>query len=681
MSVQQLISHFRECLRRLPNLQGRSDYLPLSCALLRQEGPGERLYLLHDPFARVLGNRLFHCPGTSVGYGDSYGLAFYPSASDATRDRLTSALKAVEAITGAACRLLPRLPREVVERLALPDEALTDRDNWWRVVFHLAWHFPGPFLEATRWRLFTTDGEHCSGKSCETFVQLNGTAERHDLFPGTIFSVLEDLCYCSEAAIKVIVDALEQHVQTERCEPQPVRSLSSDQRRNFDRLKSDFLAGTGLPVPQLECKLLMLDNSFETPPAREWAALEQGGCHEKMPRLSRLNALQQIAQIRGPAAEWFCRAAERAGEALPIGMFPECSILYERVHRDEAGNPLGRIGGPRPVVNRGPLERWVGFVFAILHQHEHAALQIHWQKQDWLHYGFATLDRDLFAASALAIDLARLSTAAEEASNRERASCSPFSVPSMEEQGVQWDGIMPSSPPPPENYTLGQLVQFLRQFGESYHQRAEQIRQQHPAVQRGDWVQLGASVSHARDSLQRIAGFNELRALAQSLWGEEISFVVGQRIVDTLVQRSNGSLSASDAEGLALAQAASQLSAPPGARTPQEPLADTVPPAGRAEDEVRPSRPNGVEGGCWLWWEGQRRDIPKGVVYRLIAFMWDRDSAPYDNLEGPVFEDAILPDSLRARVSETNRVLKKIGVPWRLKTDATSRILTKHVNS
>jgi hypothetical protein len=50
-----------------------------------------------------------------------------------------------------------------------------------------------------------------------------------------------------------------------------------------------------------------------------------------------------------------------------------------------------------------------------------------------------------------------------------------------------------------------------------------------------------------------------LRTLAQSLWGEEISFEVGRRIVDTLVQGSNGSLSAVAAEGLTLAEAASRL--------------------------------------------------------------------------------------------------------------------------
>ena len=52
-----------------------------------------------------------------------------------------------------------------------------------------------------------------------------------------------------------------------------------------------------------------------------------------------------------------------------------------------------------------------------------------------LSYGAATLDRDLCAASVLAIDLAEMTTAAEESAIRKCATCSPFTVPSMEERG------------------------------------------------------------------------------------------------------------------------------------------------------------------------------------------------------------------------------------------------------
>jgi hypothetical protein len=89
-------------------------------------------------------------------------------------------------------------------------------------------------------------------------------------------------------------------------------------------------------------------------------------------------------------------------------------------------------------------------------------------------------------------------------------------------------------------------------------------------------------------------------------------------------------------------------------------------------------RPDGVEGGCWLWWQGHRHNIPKGNVYKLLAFMWGRDSAGYDALEGPVFDDPVQPQTIRSLANKLNKVLKKVGVPWRLSADSTLRQLTKH---
>lgn len=90
-------------------------------------------------------------------------------------------------------------------------------------------------------------------------------------------------------------------------------------------------------------------------------------------------------------------------------------------------------------------------------------------------------------------------------------------------------------------------------------------------------------------------------------------------------------------------------------------------------------KPDGPEGGCWLWWKGTRHDVPKGVLYRLLDFMWMKDSAKYDDLKKPVFDDtSVTPGTIRGRVSEVNKVLEKSGVPWHLKTDATARCLTKH---
>jgi hypothetical protein len=91
----------------------------------------------------------------------------------------------------------------------------------------------------------------------------------------------------------------------------------------------------------------------------------------------------------------------------------------------------------------------------------------------------------------------------------------------------------------------------------------------------------------------------------------------------------------------------------------------------------RPAHADGVEGGCWLWWQGTRFDIPKGNVYKMLAFMWGRDSAGYDDLEREVFEDPVEPQTIRSLASKVNNALKKVGIPWRLTTDSTTRQLTK----
>jgi hypothetical protein len=563
MSVQQLISHFGECRRRLADLRGRQDYAALTCAMLRLERAGGTV-LYEQPFSRILNGRPFHeCHAAS--HGETFALAFYPVADGIQASRIPAALAPVEAITRKIHPLLRELPEPVRERLRLPDS-----DNWWRIVFHLGWHFPRPFLSPVRCRLLAREGT-ISGIADETFVQLHGTGGQSDLLPGLIYSAFQDnddLCTCSETAVATIIEALERHVQAGQAAEPGAPTFSADQRRAFDQLRADFLAGTQLPQPMLglECKLLKLADSFDTPPASAWASLQVGGCVERFVTLSRLNDMQEIVQIRGPATEWFCEVAERAGNALPASI-PDFPLLFD--------DPQRGFSGPRPVMNRNALERWVGFVFATIKRHRHEALCVWWEtNRGPLSHGLATLDRDLFAASVLAIDLARLTTAAEAASNRQRATCSPFTVPSMEEQGFQWAEELPPAPPPPENYTLGQLVEHMRRFGENYCQAAEQIQEQNPIIQKHSRIQLGALVIHERDSLQRIPGFTELREQTRALWDEEISFAVGQRIVEALVQRSNGSLSASAAEGLTLAEAVAWLSAPAGTLAKQKVAAE-----------------------------------------------------------------------------------------------------------
>lgn len=81
--------------------------------------------------------------------------------------------------------------------------------------------------------------------------------------------------------------------------------------------------------------------------------------------------------------------------------------------------------------------------------------------------------------------------------------------------------------------------------------------------------------------------------------------------------------------------------------------------AGKPPEE-KDRKPDGPEGGCWLWWKGKRHDVPKGVVYRLLAFMWKKDSVTYDDLKKPVFDDtSVAPSTIRGRVCEVNKSLKE----------------------
>jgi hypothetical protein len=97
----------------------------------------------------------------------------------------------------------------------------------------------------------------------------------------------------------------------------------------------------------------------------------------------------------------------------------------------------------------------------------------------------------------------------------------------------------------------------------------------------------------------------------------------------------------------------------------------------KPETIISPQRNDGPEGGSWVHWQGKRHDVPKGVVYRLITHMWTRQMAYYSSLDGPVFEGAVLPNTMRARACEVNKVLNKIGIPWRLRADAIGKVLTK----
>ena len=99
-------------------------------------------------------------------------------------------------------------------------------------------------------------------------------------------------------------------------------------------------------------------------------------------------------------------------------------------------------------------------------------------------------------------------------------------------------------------------------------------------------------------------------------------------------------------------------------------------PTTRTEQNNEP-HPDGPEGGCWVWWGGDRHEVPAKNVYRLIAYFWNRTCASYDDLVGPVFEEDVEYQTIRSYVSRTNAVLREIKIPWGLSADSRGQFVTK----
>jgi hypothetical protein len=108
---------------------------------------------------------------------------------------------------------------------------------------------------------------------------------------------------------------------------------------------------------------------------------------------------------------------------------------------------------------------------------------------------------------------------------------------------------------------------------------------------------------------------------------------------------------------------------------PADPKLPTRDGAGSYKNDV--PHADGPEGGRWVWWNNKRHEVPQGNVYRMIAYMWVRDSATFDDLVGPVFDDPVEPQTIRSCANKVKNALLPTGVPWRLKTDAVSRFITK----
>jgi hypothetical protein len=339
MSDVQISSGFETCVRRLVEERTRPDYVPLYVTLARPEGAGGGLHR-DDVFGPILGHCDYVPRSTfSTFPADVFAVAFHtPREGGFIRsERVNTLIRQTDVITDELQTLCVRLPERVRRSLCLPEIC-----DWWRTLFHLAWHFDRPFLNSTRDRFLVSDGEPVS-RVDETCIQQSGCWGRHDIVPGLIFGILKhDALTASEAAVGILLDSLRGDTRL------PSGSTGADPALVFARLREGFRqlgeVESNTPAPKTDVKLLRFSDSFRTPPATEWASLEQGGMVESFPRLARINADQEFCQIRGPMTQVFTNLAREAGAALPPNIPAEATLFTE--DRRLSNGFVTRISGP-----------------------------------------------------------------------------------------------------------------------------------------------------------------------------------------------------------------------------------------------------------------------------------------------------------------------------------------------
>ena len=69
--------------------------------------------------------------------------------------------------------------------------------------------------------------------------------------------------------------------------------------------------------------------------------------------------------------------------------------------------------------------------------------------------------------------------------------------------------------------------------------------------------------------------------------------------------------------------------------------------------------------------------IPRGRVYKLLEYMWDRDVASYDDIIADVLDAEAPPQTIRSLLSRTNVTLRVIAETWTLHADSRSLVVRK----
>ncbi len=291
--------------------------------------------------------------------------------------------------------------------------------SWFVTLFDIAIHYPTPLLEATRerWLNITGPAPSCDGhatlpmnyphecKVHELRMQLRSIeAVYDDVVPGTIWSCLKDDVFSSTVqAIQWMIAELENAI----LEPAPTDGMAV--RRQFAELHQHFshLARLARGFGNPEWQLVKLATSFRMPAARTWCDFPMDQRYETV-RLSQQHADAEYLLVR-PMQDEIQALLEEAGNALPPKMF-DGPVMFRR-------NLEWFVLSSGAHLDPNPVAKWVRFVFNSLRGNDPSGDEVCFNYMSVVGraenpfediYGYATLKNGFFAASAKAIELARL---------------------------------------------------------------------------------------------------------------------------------------------------------------------------------------------------------------------------------------------------------------------------------
>jgi hypothetical protein len=495
MNIELLISELETCKDIFRTIYKRNQYRQISCVILRRESKGNPSIDI-DTFHKAFPNKRLITHYHILDDDSCYTIGFYPKSNAALSVELLDQLQDTQQAGEQAVQLLKQIPEELTKPLRTPNSK-----NWFRILFHLSWHYSRVNLKSNRTRIQARI-ETPNISTDETFYQIFGCKGSTPVLPGIITSDLDvDICLASQAAISLIIGQIK--VNSYIIDDQTTRpgKLSSEQEIRLDSLRSKF-QNTVHMSEHLKLMIVKVANSYETPPINEWPIRDFDLHRDRSCVLSKLNSDQELCFVNGPASAWFVRLCEQASNILPAWI-PNRPILFKN-------ETNGRSTFP-PVTNRENWGRWIGFVFDTIKTHSPELIAIEWIPNNTHHLvGFARLNIDPMSASALALDLAQLTSASKRDFQLKCETCSPFTSPDTEELGFIVEGYSVPIGQLPE-ITYDSLIQQIRNFGNVYTEEQRRINQITSPARKYDEVCLGQFVSELRHNLFRTPGFEEAR--------------------------------------------------------------------------------------------------------------------------------------------------------------------------